>query len=483
MSAVQPTTVVKPRGPFFDEDVEEQGWPVAEGSESSDASLSSLAPVDEQPAAEAAETPAAAETPEAAEASSSEEAEERAEEESGGEERQGFLGMYFRDMSKLAVLRPSEEFERARHIEGLELDLWKTLLGFVAGAEWMSATVEKAVGAPVPEFKRYRTLAAACRSRPAVSGRKTIEKYVASLSARLRELDMDREYMEAAVNEVRLLERAARTGTRHGLSHGLLPAFVKTKTFAAYVRAVAKLSFKVKAAKNDFVKANLRLVVAIARRFNHGRMPLPDLIQEGNLGLIKAVDRYDYRRGFRFSTYASWWIRHAINRALADKGREVRLPVHMLDAYQKIAKAERELQAKNNRPATVDEIASATGIELEKLEEMNTHLRDAPVSLDRRISGEDERTLGDVLVPPDDAPAVSERLVDDETRRAMLELLEDLKPIEADVLRKRFGLVDDEERTLKEIGAQYHLSRERVRQIEVEALGKMRRAMARRDLR
>jgi len=102
---------------------------------------------------------------------------------------------------------------------------------------------------------------------------------------------------------------------------------------------------------------------SIARRFNHGRLPLPDLIQEGNIGLMKAVERYDYRRGFRFSTYASWWIRHAISRALADKGRAVRLPVHMIDAYHRIAKSERELQSKLERPATTEEIASVTGIE------------------------------------------------------------------------------------------------------------------------
>ena len=140
------------------------------------------------------------------------------------------------------------------------------------------------------------------------------------------------------------------------------------------MRTVSVKAFRLKAAKNEFVKANLRLVVSIARRFNHGRMPLADLIQEGNIGLMKAVERYDYRRGFRFSTYASWWIRHAISRALADKGRAVRLPVHMIDAYHRIAKAQRELQSKLGRQPTTQEIAAATGIEADKLEKMRTFL-------------------------------------------------------------------------------------------------------------
>jgi RNA polymerase primary sigma factor len=257
-----------------------------------------------------------------------------------------------------------------------------------------------------------------------------------------------------------------------------LPPFAATKGFEAYARAASEKMWRVKQAKNAFVKANLRLVVSIARRFNHGRLPLPDLIQEGNIGLMKAVERYDYRRGFRFSTYASWWIRHAISRALADKGRAVRLPVHMIDAYHKIAKSERELQSKLERPATMEEVATATGIEAEKLEKMKTFLAETPVSLDKPISDEDGRRLIDVLVDPNEAPSPPDQMMNSETQNEMLKLLGGLKPIEADILRKRFGLVNDRERTLKEIGDEYHLSRERVRQLQEQALGKMRRAMS-----
>jgi len=256
----------------------------------------------------------------------------------------------------------------------------------------------------------------------------------------------------------------------------------ETKPFQEFAAAITKKSSVVKRAKNEFVKANLRLVVSIARRFNHGRLPLPDLIQEGNIGLMKAVERYDYRRGFRFSTFASWWIRHAISRALADKGRAVRLPVHMIDAYHRIAKSERELQSKLERPATTEEIASVTGIEAEKLEKMRTFLADNPVSLDRSLSEDDGRRLIDVLVDPNEGPSPPEQMMSSETQQEMLKLLSVLKPIEADILRKRFGLINDHERTLKEIGDEYRLSRERVRQLQEQALGKMRKAMAKREI-
>jgi RNA polymerase primary sigma factor len=393
------------------------------------------------------------------------------------DEPQSFLAMYFRDMAELDVLRPEQEFETARKIEELELDLWRALLGFAPGATWMADTIEKAMEHPLPDLKPYRALGERAKRR-AAPARGRADKLVDQLAVRLKEQDIDRIFVDAAVAEVQRVSRAARTG--HPVDGvGFSTA---TKSFREFAQTVRGKALRVKQAKNEFVKANLRLVVSIARRFNHGRLPLPDLIQEGNIGLMKAVERYDYRRGFRFSTYASWWIRHAISRALADKGRAVRLPVHMIDAYHRIAKSERELQSKLERPATTEEIASATGIEADKLEKMKTFLSETPVSLDRPISDEDGRRLIDVLVDPNEAPSPPDQMMTSETQREMLKLLGGLKPIEADILRKRFGLVNDRERTLKEIGDEYHLSRERVRQLQEQALGKMRKAMAKREI-
>jgi RNA polymerase primary sigma factor len=396
----------------------------------------------------------------------------------GEEEPASFLAMYFRDMAELDVLRPEQEFETARKIEEMELDLWRTLLGFASGADWIGDTIEKAVGKPMPEVKAYRTAAEKARHKASIPMRGRFDKAAAELAAKLRGIDIDRIFLDASLAEIQRIGRAT-----EGLPfEGHVPFTTTTRIFKTYVKTVRQKALRLKAAKNEFVKANLRLVVSIARRFNHGRLPLADLIQEGNIGLMKAVERYDYRRGFRFSTYASWWIRHAISRALADKGRAVRLPVHMIDAYHRIAKSQRELQSKLERPPSTQEIAAATGIEAEKLEKMKTFLSETPVSLDRPISDEDGRRLIDVLVDPNEGPGVPDQMVSTETQSEMLKLLGGLKPIEADILRKRFGLLNDRERTLKEIGDEYSLSRERVRQLQEQALGKMRRAMAKREM-
>jgi RNA polymerase primary sigma factor len=254
-----------------------------------------------------------------------------------------------------------------------------------------------------------------------------------------------------------------------------------SQPFAEYVNRVRQGSVMLRTAKNQFVKANLRLVVSIARRFNHGRMPLQDLIQEGNIGLMKAVDRFDHRKGFRFSTYGSWWIRHAISRAIADKGRAVRLPVHMIDAYHKVSKARRELETLHGRDPTAEELAAHTGLAAAKIEKMDTLLLEQPISLDRPVAEGDGRKVIDFL-EDEDTELPGETMEADALNEQVRQVITALRPIEADILRKRFGLEHDEELTLKEIGEQYSLSRERIRQLQEQALGKLRRELRRRDM-
>ncbi|MGN6103647.1 MAG: sigma-70 family RNA polymerase sigma factor [Kofleriaceae bacterium] len=232
--------------------------------------------------------------------------------------------------------------------------------------------------------------------------------------------------------------------------------------------------------RDEFVRANLRLVVTMARRYDRGGMPLADLIQEGNLGLMHAVSRFDHRRGLRFSTYACWWIRHAIGRAIADKARAVRIPVHMLEVQQQVEKAQQVLLGELGRPPTPQEIAREARVPLAKLDQMQRFIMGQPMSLDRPVHDDDDYNLGDNLVDPDeDERTPVDTLFTHALAAQVRGLMHCLTPIEADVLTKRFGLADDEERTFREIGDQYDLSRERIRQIQVEALTKLRRMLQR----
>jgi len=380
-----------------------------------------------------------------------------------------YLSMYFKDMAQLDVLRPEEEFNSAREIETLEIMLWESVLAHPPAVEHILVAIEEIVPL-MTEAKSLRK--AADHPDP-----KTYVKIAARAARKLRAEDTDHLFIDAALCTV------DRITIGIGVRGADVGSLGRDRARTEWLRRVINANRAATEARNDFVRANLRLVVSIARRFNHGRMALADLIQEGNLGLLKAVERYDYRRGFRFSTYASWWIRHAISRALADKGREVRLPVHMIDAQHRLTKARRMLTGKLGRNPTSEELATATQMPLDKIEKMRSWLMETSISIDKPVGDDEGRVLGEVLEDPDrEDISPTQDLEWEALTTEVRDLLRELRPIEADILRQRFGLETDQELTLKEIGDKYNLSRERIRQLQEQALAKMRRALARRDL-
>ena len=387
------------------------------------------------------------------------------------------LAAYFRQLAEHELLTPEDERELSQGIEDTEILTWERVLSRPEAVRPLLALVEPNLEQPIKFVKLQKVIDDMSKTKRGRKDEKLVKKLQAAAkeaAVQLRALDLDRVHIDAVVRELYRAREAAIAGVESWWTDGT------GKDAGAYVDDVRQAYRDAMNLRDEFVRANLRLVVTMARRYDRGGMPLADLIQEGNLGLMHAVSRFDYRRGLRFSTYACWWIRHAIGRALADKARAVRIPVHMLEAQQQLEKVRQALVGELGRPPTPQELAKAARVPLAKLNQMHRYIMGQPMSLDRPVHDDDDRSFGDTMADPDSEDhSPADNLTTQTLTTQIKRLLHYLSPIEADVLTKRFGLGDDEERTFREIGDQYHLSRERIRQIQNSALDKLKRALER----
>lgn len=239
-----------------------------------------------------------------------------------------------------------------------------------------------------------------------------------------------------------------------------------------FLRKAKSLNREAQRRRNDFVTSNLRLVVSVAKKFHHHRLSLNDLIQEGNIGLLKSVQRFDPHKGFRFSTYAHWWIRQAIERSIMNKGCQIRLPVHVYEQRRELAKAKHDLEQSMGREPTPTELSEALGVSLSRVVDLMQTVPSEPQSLDEPIGDDEGRLLMETILDPQYV-AVDEMVSCVDDARSVREAMANLSPMERDIINRRFGLSLGEDETLEEIGRSYRLSRERVRQIQVKGLRKI----------
>ena len=312
----------------------------------------------------------------------------------------------------------------------------------------------------------------------------------ADISAHLFSMEIDESHVSVmidklaeAVARARQHQRAAKRATERSKPESVREARATIREIEATVgasferltetlSAVRRAQALIERARQRFVEANLRLVVSLARRHSGRGMDLLDLVQEGNIGLMRAVDKFEYQRGFKFSTYATWWIRQAITRAILDQARTIRIPVHMAEARTKVMRAAHTLRSRSEREPTVEEIAAEAGLAHDQVQKA-VHLVKEPVSLDTPLGDEEERTLADLVTDPA-APSAIEKLYSEKLTDQTRGVLATLTPREETILRMRFGIDQSLEFTLEEIGQEFQITRERVRQIESAGLRKLR---------
>jgi RNA polymerase primary sigma factor len=381
------------------------------------------------------------------------------------------LAAYFCDLSRFSLFTPAEEAAAAHRIQQLEVEEWVALFSHPPVLPHLLGHLRAVLDGRMPRGSRgLLTFARRYREhggRLVIRERRTLAALGWEMGWKLHDLDCDRRVLNGAVGFVRALPAAEDLD-----SEGRRVA--RTARFRRYLAAVASAGCTTVRAKEQFVLANLRLVIAVARHYQGGSTPLIDLIQEGNIGLMKAVGRYDVRKGYRFSTYASWWIRHMVNRALSEKSRLVRIPVYLEERQRHAERAATALSTASGREPTDEEIAAEIGVPATDVRRRTS--LDYVVSLDQYVGDDEGRRRVD-LVPDENAPDPEEHVGQEQQRSELRKVLDFLPAVEASVLRMHYGLGGGDELTLREIGDGRGRSRERIRQIEVAAFQRVRKRL------
>lgn len=372
------------------------------------------------------------------------------------------LALYLQEIAKIPLLGPDDEKHLAKTILSNELQVWRKLLSINALLPEIWDLCFAARPDRVQDFP-------ALPDAVSLSANDFFDADArAALAETIQSLDEDQSILSACLDRFRKLVYGDHLPPQLKCDESELVGLEKARGLA-------------RRARERFVRANLRLTVSIARRYRNRDLPLIDLVQEGNLGLIKAVHRFDQTRGFRFSTYAHWWIRQAIERAVINRGRLIRLPVHIIEQRRILKKAHQQIQNETGEEPEIEALARLSGLDENRILELQATGLGEALSLDEPLPDYPQRKLLDIIRDPE-APAIDDALIRENTAEKVRELMRHLSETERDVLIKRFGLQGDDPLTLEEIGHEYGLSRERIRQIQVQGLQKMRRMCDRRKI-